>query len=80
MVSLAFGAGSAGSAVDDYASPLYLSRIATSTVPGAHELLTAPGTATPTTPPTASAVAGLGVPTGFYRYLYTIVDPNGSET
>jgi hypothetical protein len=79
-VALAFGTGGAGASVDDYASPLYLSKVASPDLPGAHELLTAAGSSAPTTPPTTSAVAGAGMPTGFYRYSYTVVDANGSET
>jgi hypothetical protein len=73
-------AGSAAAGTGDYASPLYLSRIASSALAGAHELMTSPGSGTPTTPPTTTPVVGLGIPTGFYRYVYTIVDANGSET
>jgi hypothetical protein len=80
VAALVFGAGGAGASVDDYSSPLYLSRIATPTVAGAHELITAPGSSAPTAPPTTTVVAGSGIPAGFYRYLYTVVDSNGSET
>jgi len=73
-------AGSAAAGTGDYPSPLYLSRIASSALAGAHELMTSPGSGTPTTPPTTTPVVGLGIPTGFYRYVYTIVDANGSET
>jgi hypothetical protein len=73
-------AGRADAGTGDYASPLYLSRIASPSLAGAHELVTSPGSGTPTTPPTTTPVVGLGIPTGFYRYVYTIVDANGSET
>lgn len=80
LLILAPLAGRADAETGDYASPLYLSRIASSALAGAHELVTSPGSGTPTTPPTTAAVAGAGMPTGFYRYSYTVVDPNGSET
>jgi hypothetical protein len=73
-------AGRADAGTGDYASPLYLSKIPSSALAGAHELMTSPGSATPTVAPTTTAVVGLGIPTGFYRYVYTIVDANGSET
>lgn len=75
-----FGAGGAGAGVGDYASPLYVSKVASPALTGAHELVTNPGSSTPTSSPTTTAAAGLGIPTGFYRYSYTVVDANGSET
>jgi hypothetical protein len=80
LLALAFLAGRADAGTGDYASPLYFSRIAAPALAGAHELVTSPGTGTPTAAPTTTAVAGAGIPTGFYRYVYTVVDPNGSET
>lgn len=80
LIVLAPLAGRADAETGDYASPLYLSRIGSSALAGAHELVTSPGSGTPTSPPTTAAAAGAGIPTGFYRYSYTVVDPNGSET
>jgi len=69
-LALALFAGRAAAGAGDYPSPLYLAGGASTLVTTSFQLVGGPPPATPGTP--TAAVAGAGVLTGAYTYLYTV--------